>query len=228
MALEQFFGFDAGEGMSEQAFEAFKEKMAAAAAQIAAIKKEESKQKKKEEELIKILLKFVKTSQKKELVLLVSRALEQNMPANFILAIILLGNEEIEREIGGYLSLQAGRHENGQAGESSTESQEKAMIFFREDESLPLKIKIDLDFWMKGLLFQAEENPQKLVNTSYDIEQKTIKVVLIQLVAHILRDFLEGKNMPANYDNLLEFAEFTIKGILEKAEEGLKNRKLLK
>ena len=56
MSLESFFGFEAGEGMSEGALEALREKMAAAAAQIAAIKKEESKQKKTEEELDFVLL----------------------------------------------------------------------------------------------------------------------------------------------------------------------------
>jgi hypothetical protein len=236
MSLEQFFGFDAGEGMDDKSFELFKEKMAAAAAQIAAIKKEEGKQKKKEEELLKILLNFVKNSQKKDLVLLVSRALEQNIPANFILAIILLGNEEIEREIGNYLLLQSGVT----AGENySQDHQEKALIFFKEDETMPLKIKIELDIWMKSLLSQAEENPQKLLKTAYDVnmlenddgdsyEQKSIKIVLIQLIAHVLREFLDSKNFPNDYESLVEFSEFALKGILQKTEEGIKNRRLLK
>lgn len=239
MSLEQFFGFDGGEGMDEKSFELFKEKMKAAAAQIAAIKKEEGKQKKKEEELLKILLNFVKTSQKKDLVLLISRALEQNLPANFILAIILLGNEEIEREIGSYLLLRGGTSQDGNEQDSVTDSQEKALIFFKEDETMPLKIKIELDIWVKSLLFQAEENPEKLLKTAYDIdmlendeggfnEKRSIKVVLIQLIAHVMREFLDGKNFPNNYEDLLEFAKFILKGILEKTEESFKARKLLK
>ena len=98
MALESFLGLDGGEGMDEGAFEAFKEKMRAAAAQIAAIKKEEKKARKKEDELLKILLKFVKSSHNTELVLLISRCLEQNIPAHFILSIVVLGNEEIQRD----------------------------------------------------------------------------------------------------------------------------------
>lgn len=228
MSLEQFFGFDSGEGMNEASFELFKEKMKAAAAQMAASKKEEGKQKKKEEELLKILLKFIQNSQKKELVLLISRALEQNLPANFILAIILLGNEEIEEAIGNYLKLQAG-----------PDAQEKALIFFKEDETMPLKIKIELDIWMKNLLFQAEENPHRLVKNSYDIEilededgriseEKSMKIILIQLTAHVLKEFLDSKNFPNDYDSIMDFAEFSLKGILQKTEENLKNRKLLK
>lgn len=249
MNLENFFGFDQGEGMSESAFEAFKEQMRAAAAQIAAIKKEEGKQKKKEEELLKILLKFVKTSQKKDLVMLISRALEQNIPANFILAIILLDNEEIEREVGGSFMLKAGQ---GTAQDLNQEDQEHAMIFFGQDDSMPLKIKIELDAWMKTLLLQAEEKPEKLLKTAYDIEmieigeekyedeyyeehvnkkyntKRTVKVILIQLVAFILRDYLDKHEIDSDYEKLSKFAEFIIKGILEKTEESFKNRKLLK
>src|SRR3989338_7421407 len=105
MSLESFIGYESGEPMSAASLEKLREKMKAAAAQIAAIKKEEKRRKQKEEELLKILLKFVKTSHKKDLVLLISRVLEQNIPANFILAIILLGNEEIQKEIGQFLLL---------------------------------------------------------------------------------------------------------------------------
>lgn len=232
MALEYFFGADQGEGMSEAAFEVFKEKMKKAAAQIAAIKKEEGKQKKKEEELLKILSKFVKTSQKKDLVLLISRALEQNIPANFILAVILLGNEDIQKEIGSFLMLKG------------AVSEEKALTFFREDKTLPLKIRIELDNWMKSLLMQALETPQKLLKSTYEFEmieieksefgnpkfeeKKRIKPVLIQLAAFVMRDFLEQNKIVESYSKLKEFAEFFLKGILAKTQEALDNRKFLK
>ena len=40
-------------------------------------------------ELIKILLKFIKTGQKRDQLLLVSRLLEQNVPAGFIVSLLL-------------------------------------------------------------------------------------------------------------------------------------------
>ena len=145
MSLESFIGFDAGEGMSEAAFEAFKEKMKAAAAQIAAIKKEEGKQKKKEEELHKILLKFIQNSGKKDLTLLISRALEQNIPANFIMAMILLGNEDIQREVGHFIMLSAAQEEQSESQQQNSNSQ--ALTFFdEEDKTTPLKIKIIFEF----------------------------------------------------------------------------------
>lgn len=266
MSLESFIGFDQGEGMSEAAFEAFKERMAAAAAQIAAMKKEEGKQKKKEEELLHILLKFIKNSQKKDLVLLISRVLEQNVPANFILAVILLGNEDIQAEVGRFLQIEARRFAAGPDPQTvATEgsegplphsssypthdelppSSDHSLTFFSsEDQTLPLKIKIELDNWIRDLLFQAGENPQKLLKTAYDIqmielekeydfeeskyeEKKEIKVVLIQLLAFIIRDFLEQHDIMESYEKLGDFARFILTGILNKTQESLDNRKLL-
>mgnify|MGYP005669001197 CR=1 FL=1 len=77
MSLENFAGFDQNDGMDAASFEKFKEKMKRAAAQIKAIKKEEKKRKKKEDELVKILLKFIQTSHKRDLVLVISRALHR-------------------------------------------------------------------------------------------------------------------------------------------------------
>ena len=242
MSLEQFINFDQGEGMSEAAFEAFKEKMAAAAAQIAAIKKEEGKQKKKEEELLKILLKFVKTSSKTDLVLLISRVLEQNIPANFILAIIVLSNPEIQAEVGSFKLLDFAQ----QADQSQSNSvNPNALIFFNsKDDSMPLKVKISLDNWMKNLLMQAEESPQKLLKTAYEIELKElpkewdfeetkyekierIKGVLVQIVTSVMREFLEQNDLSEPFEKLYDFAKFIITGILNKTKENLDGRKLL-
>ncbi len=218
MSLESFISMEGGEGMSEAAFEAFKERMKAAAAQIAAIKKEEKKQKKKEDELIKVLLKFIKTSHKKELVLLISRCIEQNIPANFILAVVLLSNEDIQKEIASYLMLKPSGND------------EKSLTFFGEaDQALPLKLKIEIDHWIKNMLSQAQESPQKLIKTSYEMkdEEKIIKSIIIQLICFILRDFLEQNKVDEPYEKLYNFSEFILKGILNKTEDFLDNQNLI-
>ncbi|MCX6734876.1 MAG: hypothetical protein NTZ25_03105 [Candidatus Peregrinibacteria bacterium] len=238
MSLEQFISPDQGEGMSEAAFEALRERMAAAAAQIAAIKKEEGKQKKQEDELLKILLKFVKTSSKTDLVLLISRVLEQNIPANFILSIIVLSNPEIHGEVGHFKVLD-------HAGADESAPQKNALIFFSSnDDTLPLKVKIALDNWMKNLLLQAEENPQKLIKTAYEIEMRElpkewdfedpkyerierVQPVLVQIITSVMREFLEQNNINEPFEKLYDFAKFIITGILNKTKENLDGRKLL-
>ncbi len=229
MALESFIGLDAGEPMSEAAFEQLKEKMRAAAAQIAAIKKEEKKQKKKEYDLLKILLEFVRTSQKKDLALLISRVLEINIPANFILAIILLGNEDLKNAAGQYVMLN---------------SDTKAIFFTEDDKAMPLRVRIQLDNWLKDLLSQAEEYPQKLLKTAYKVEyielekeyefeeskyeeKRSIQEPLIQLVTFVVRDFFEQNAISEAFKSISDFAEFVLKGILTKTKEMSENIKLL-
>ncbi len=230
MALENFFGLEGGEPMSEAAFEAFKERMQEAWAQIAAIKKEEQKQKQKEDDLLKFLMAFVKNSQKNELTLLISRALEQNLPAGFILSIIMLENEELKPFVGDFMKQNSSSH---------------ALTFFGEDDaSMPLKAKIAIDIWMKGMMFQAEEYPQKLIKYGYDVEipeendgfqeeetkpepQKTIKKILIQLCTFVLRDYFERMKIENDFERLQEFSEFILKGIFTRTEEALRSRELL-
>lgn len=230
MALENFFGLEGGEPMSESAFEAFKERMQEAWSQIAAIKKEEQKQKQKEDDLLKILMAFVKNSQKNDLTLLISRALEQNLPAGFILSMIMLENEELKPFVGNFMK---------------QDSSSKALTFFgEEDASMPLKAKIAIDGWIKGMMFQAEEYPQKLIKYGYDVElpkeqdgyldeeikeepKKTIKKILIQLCAFVLRDYFERMKIENDFDRLQEFAEFILKGIFTRTEENIKNRAFL-
>ena len=219
MSLESFISLEGGEGMSEAAFEALKQRMKAASAQIAAIKKEEKKQKKKEDELIKVLLKFIQTSQKKELVLLISRCIEQNIPANFILSVVLLGNEDIQKDIGNYLML------------NKSKSDDNALTFFSEqDKALPLRLKVEIDHWIKNMLSQAQESPQKLIKTAYEIveEDRKVKRVVPQLICFVLRDYLEQNAVDdEEYEKLFSFSEFVFKGILEKTQEFLENQKLI-
>lgn len=274
MALEEFQGFEQGDKMDAASFEKFKERMKAAAAQIQAIKKEEKKRKKKEDELVKILLKFIQHSQKRDLVLLISRSLEKNIPANFILAIVLLGNEDIQKEVGEFLMLpgmkeqieatmnaRAGQDAQGHAqGTNGAQAVQGAhsLMFFQDDASLPLKVRIEVDHWMSNMLYQASESPGKLLSTAYDYieieeedpesnnagsdeneessifgEEKTKnlkKIVckqLTRLASHIIYDFLKQNGIEEDIVKLEDFAEFILKGILEKTREDIENRKEL-
>lgn len=258
MSLDSFIGMDSGEPMSAASLEKLQERMAAAAAQIAAIQKEEKKHKKKEQDLLAILVKFVKTSHKTELTLLISRVLEQNLPANFILAIILLGNEEIQQQVENFLMLQKPiEHVTAEASPinseatatsvSSISDQERALTFFNhQDDTLPLKIKIELDQWVKSMLLQAEENPHKLLRTAYKTDyikiedeedyfsekryEKRVEMQkpLIMLVAYVVGDYMKQKGLPEEQERLIDFAQFILKGILDKTKKSLDNRAFLK
>lgn len=253
MSDNEIFHFDesGSEGGGEASFEAFKEKMKKASAQIAGIKKEEKKHKKKEQKLVKILEKFIKYSEKKELVMLLTRALEQNIPADFLLAVIFLGNEDVQEKAGEYLLIKApGNME---------EADEKSLAFFGDNEEFSLKVRFKLDNWIKNMLIQAEDSPHKLLKNAYDveyiemkdetleddndeeewddeynrkkekkyIEKKILKVVLIQLIIFVMRDYFEQNNITRSYEKIHELAEIIIKGILAKTKENLDRRKAI-
>jgi len=246
---EQFHGFDQNDQMDEKSFEKFKERMARAAKQIQAIKKEEKKRKKKEDELVKILLKFIQSSEKKDLVLLISRTIEKNIPANFILSIVLLGNEDIQRAVGEFLMLKTA---DG-APITDVSADEKALIFFSEDKSMPLKVRIEIDNWIKGIIYQASESPYRLLDTAYDVKEtqktpeeiekeeetsvfgeikktklkKIVGLSLVNLMAHIIYDFLMQNGIEEDMVKLKEFSEFLIKGILTKTRDDISNQKKL-
>lgn len=254
MSLESFIGFESGEPMSSAALEKLQERMRAAAAQIAAIRREEKKHKQKEDELVKILLKFIRSSHKSELVLLVSRALEQDIPANFVLAVILLGNKDIQQEVGTKFLLPKIEDQKMLEADNSSgiklsdpADAKKNLIFFTgRDETLPLAIKVELDTWVKSLILQAEENTHKLIKNAYKIEyieeenddhgyfserkvqeKKSVKKILIQLISFVINDYLAQNGINDDFSKILDFSEFIVKGILSRIENMLENQKLL-
>lgn len=137
-------------------------------------------------------------------------------------------------------------------GEFNPTADEKALIFFQEDKTLPLKVRIEVDNWIKGLIYQASESPYRLLKTAYDVveEEKTeqknkeetnsifhsenrkksklvASSVLTSLTAHIIYDFLSQNEIEEDIVKLKLFSEFLIEGILNRTHEDLDNRKNL-
>lgn len=216
--FELFGGVEDTGKVDAASFEKFKERIKAAQAQIKALQKGEQKVRAKEEKLIKILTRFVKNHQKKDIMLLIARLLEENLPSIFILQIVLLGNEDVLEGDEKNLLLSAVHLE---AADTT------AISKFDTSEILPLKLKIRIDEWVKHILSAALENPHKLLKTAYTQDDK-IKLPLVQLCAFILRDYLEDNNEKAEYEGLKEFSTFFISGILQQVKQKLEKMKEIK
>ena len=216
--FEAFSGFESTGEVDSASYEKFKERIKAAAAQIKALKKGEQKQRQKEEKLIQILLKFVKNHQKQDIMLLIARLLEQNVPAAFILSIVLLGNEEMFKDAEGKGLLEAGK--------KLEEEGTKALSFFDKEKVLPLEVKIKIDSWMKNILAQALDYPHRVLKTVFD-EDESLILPLVQLAAFILRDFLTSNKQEADYEKLKDFSEFFLSGFIKNVQEQVKSRKEL-
>lgn len=230
---------EAGESYDPQAFERFKDQIKANAQFFAALQKGEKKQKEKEDKLFVILMKFIKANQKSAIVLLAARLLEQNIPASFILSIILLGNDEIQqelkREVGDLLSLPRAKDiqiQEQYASESGSQSKSQSAGQFSlmsrlSDHTLPLKIRLEIDAWAKGMFEAGAAAPFKVLETVLD-NAGVIKQVVIDACANIMEDFVEGaggENLP--YDKYFGFCELLLRGIMNKLKEQIENQKEL-
>jgi len=216
--LEFFGGFDASDKVDPAAFEKFKERMKAAAAQIKAIKIGEQKQKKKEDKIIKILLKFVKNSQKQDIMVLLSRVLERNMHPAFVLSIVMLGNESLINDGDGESLLKHG------VMDPKIYKQNQALVFFDRDAVLPLELKIKTDEWMRMIYEQAMENAIRTLQSGVE-KDGNIANSLIQLTSFILRDFMAHNNQNIDYMKIQRFTAFFMKGIFQKVAEKVESQK---
>lgn len=217
--LESFFGLDQADTQaSAEAFEAFKERMRENAKHIKALQKSEAKQKKKEDKLAKIISYFLKKQSKGDILLLVARLIEQNVPAAFVLSLILLGNEDIQEKSGIRLELPLGVSEETAIEKYKKSSENKDLTIFGQKSVLPLKVKISIDLWGKSIYEAAKSAPFKVLQTILDFEEQ-LKPLVIQTSSKILGDFLKQNNIDVDQKSTYEFSEFMLRGIVEKVKK---------
>lgn len=215
--FESFIGLDQGENqISPEALAAFQERMRKNAQQIKALRKAESKQKKKEDKLAEILKQFLRDNHQSSLFHWIVVLLELNIPAAFILSIILLGSKELQEQTG----IQLEDSDASNLPSDRTHTAENKLVVYGKNESVPLKIKISIDLWGKNIFEAACLNPHKVLNTALDVEKK-LKPPVYKLAAVVLNEYLESQEQASNLDNLEEFCKAMLNGIIKKVEHNL-------
>jgi hypothetical protein len=234
MAVESFFGSEAVDGaMSADKVREFQERMARNAQAMAAARQQEQKQKKKEDKLAAILLKFIKTHTRGDIILLVSRCLEQNMPAVFILSVVLLGNEDVQQEVGVHLQLASGSSEAEiPVSMDNPAPTPGAVVRLGEDATMPIKMRIALELWSQALWESISPIPERILKSVVEFNEDLDAVlepkeVVAQLTTFILRDYFVDNGAEQPYENLKSFAEFLMKGLLKRLKEQIENQKQL-
>jgi hypothetical protein len=222
--LEGFFGPESSGQVDSASFEKFKERIKDARSQIKALKIGEKKQRAKEEKLIKILLSFVKNNKKKDLMILITRLLEQNIPAAFILSIVVLGNEEVKKNIEKENLLNEGVSEESKGNAELEERGGFALALFGEDKTLPIKLKAEIDDWLKKILNQALEYPYRVIKNAVD-EEGSVKLPVTRLFGFVLRDFLKENGQDVIYEKVKEFSAFFMRGVMEKVRQKIESQK---
>lgn len=224
--LEFFNPSEGGESYDPAAFERFKEKIKKNAAFIAAARKSEQKQKQKEDRLAKILLKFIQTNQKSGILMLAAKLLEENIPPSFILAIILLGNEEVQLELKRETQLDAPQLEASKSAEQTTATEFSLATRFT-DSSLPLKVKAEIDAWGKGILEAGSAVPFRVLETALTADGH-VKKIVVDCAANVLDDFLAQNNAKEiTFDSCFSFCEFLMQGVMQQLQKQIENQKEL-
>lgn len=222
--FEFFNPSEGGESYDPQAFERFKEQVKKNAAFIAAARKGEQKQKQKEDRLAKILLKFIQTNQKSGILMLAAKLLQENIPASFILSIIILGNDEIRIELEKEAQADMPQLEAG--GQAPQKTEFSLMARF-SDSSLPLKMKAEIDAWGKNIFETGSAVPFRILETAL-MKEGTIKQIVIDCAANVLDDYLaQNEWAHIHYDACFAFCELLMKSVMKRLQEQIQNQKEL-
>lgn len=249
--LDSFFGLDQPEGaISAEKVREYKARMQSNQKAMVASRQQEQRQKKKEDNLAVILLRFIQTNQRGDVTALVSRCLEENMPAVFILAILMLGNEALQKELGIQLEAHSdspdapeapGGIESQDSLESAVEAQETleslenpetkgAMVVFgHANHAFPLKMRMTVDLWGKNIWEAISPIPERMFKTACvwndDPEaDPEPKEMVTQLAGMVLRDYFHDNHFDAPADNLDQFSIFLMAGLFKRLKEQVKNQ----
>lgn len=211
MSLESFFGLDQNEGqISAEAAEKFQEQMRRSAAASKAMAGHQQRQKQKEDKLAKIFIKFLKTSAKGDLVFLVVSLLEQNVPAAFILAILMISDAELEKDLELSLEMK-GKEENF------------ALTHFNEEDSLPQNIRNELNAWGDEILKAGLMRPGKTLASVLTPEQK-LKSIVLDLIEYSLHEYFKRHAMEFSEDKIRKFALVSLQSVLIQLREIAKEK----
>ncbi len=226
--FEFFNPSEGGESYDPKAFERFKEQVKKNAAFIAAARKSEQKQKQKVDRLAKILLKFIQTNQQSGILMLAAKLLQENIPASFILSIIILGNDEIRLELEKEIQADMPQLEPGAQAAQKTEHKTEFSLMARfSDSSLPLKMKAEIDEWGRNIFEAGSAVPFRILETALT-KEGVIKQVVIDCAANVLDDYLaQNEWSRISYDACFSFCELFMKSVMKRFQEQIQNQKEL-
>ncbi|EKD63845.1 MAG: hypothetical protein ACD_51C00181G0003 [uncultured bacterium] len=233
-------GAESSEGgaASAEAVEKLREQMKKASAAIKAIQREEGKQKKKEDKLAALLVKLIKSAggATSGVLALIVQLLNENIPAGFILAILILGKEDLKKEAGEDLMLKSDYDDpeqkmlEGKKGDLTKEERkifkkkEQEMEDLEDTEVLSPKIREELNEWGEMILAAGLSSPHKTIGTVLDEERK-IKAPAVQLATFSLRDYFTTHGLEYDYDDMWEFSAAVLRSVMVKIDKAAKHVK---
>lgn len=199
MSLESFFGLESEGQKTPESQEQFQEQMRENARAIKNMSAHQAAQKKQEDKLVKILLRYMKDPAKSDIVFLVIRLLQENVPGVFILAVLSIADPDMEQELAS--SFQIGNIE------------ESALSSVPGEAFIPDDIKRVLNGW--GLAIQASGAlmPSKTLSTVLTPDQK-LKSLILDLLQFALEEYFTRHGIEFSEDKIRQVALISIQSVL--------------
>lgn len=225
-------GSEGSEGMSEAAMEAFREQMRSASQQLKALQKGEQKRKKKEEKLAKLLAQFLqRKSGKTDLAFQAAHLLALNIPAAFVLSMLLLGDRESQQE----LTMAAKEDDKGLEVEvlsSDTQQritlgEEDLALIRTEDEEKSQAIIDEILVWIDIMYIQARNDVMRMMKNAYDEDQK-IHDEIPQFMTTVVTYFMTENGMSVPPENVEKISETMLQKIFTALNENLEKIQALR
>ncbi len=198
MSLESFFGLETEGAGSPEAREQYQEQMREAARAIKNMSANQAAQKKKEDKLAQLLIKLMRDTGKSDIVFLVVKLLEENVPGAFILAILSIADSEMEKEL-------VANFEGGDPNESAL----RAVGV----EFIPDEIKKELNAWGEAILAAGLLLPGKTLFTVLTPDQK-LKSILLDLLQFSLEEYFHRHGLEFSEDKIRQVALLSIQTVL--------------
>jgi hypothetical protein len=209
MSLESFFGLEDSDSQgSAEASEAFKEQMRKNAKVIKTMAKTQKKLKKDEDKLAALLIAYIKDPAKQDIVFLIVRLLQENVPGPFILAILSIGDPQLERDL--ILLLNPKQLEG--------EKKPQQLITFSDQalsgqDPLPQSVKDKLNSWGTLILRSGSFAPTRTLQSVLTPDQK-LKSLVLNLIEYSLDGFFKRHGLNLDSSRNRQFALLSIQSVL--------------
>lgn len=201
--FESFSGSDASlnTGSTPESFKEFQSRMQIASGQIKALRAWEGKQRKKEANLAELLSSFIRNqsgkSSNQDLIVYIAKLLGLNLPAAFIISLIILNFPDLEKDSGLALL----RPENL----ATTNYNELLPDLFESDRLLPPWAKLALNSWFELIQTTALESRHRLF--------PPIPTAVKDLFKFTIQQYLLSNNFALSTDFIDKFCDFYFRNL---------------
>ncbi len=212
---------ESGSGVEQSAEqrEAQKEAFQEAQKKLAASQKKEKRAKKRDVSLAQILLFFIQnadTPDKQRLLVTLVTMVRDDVPVEWILAILSLNYPALQQVIHDLESESAvAQYSPAELILERSVTQRSYTLADFDEHNLPDEVKSDINAWVKVLMSAAGINTSALLEKS--LIQQELSPLHISLASFVLQDYLQKIQIVGEFEKIRAFTSYILKGVVNAA-----------